>query len=443
MAFYDANSAIQPVNALQAFMGGAQAGQAMQDLRRKRAQEAQDEEIRNGLMQFYRQAQPERRMVDASAPNPIESLMSAQRPSLEPMTNSPMAVPRVGNAAYQAMTAPQLQTPTLTERVIPAQAGGFDAQGAADYLASRGEFEQAGALGKLSGIGAEGPSAFASILWKDGQPYQLTNTPGVLAPLGAGFDAPTQVINLDDRAIVAPKQGGGAPIATYKKGVSAESQYVQGSQDRRQERGAQLEVQVTGDKKRIEAAVDREGNVTEQLRDAENAIADLNTLDGALSGLPSPAELKIEAVKGFVGRADPKIQEALGTAKFVSGRMLKYVERLPGAATDKDREVFMASAGVLTNEELPVAQRIAAARAAKGAYQRLVNKYGNKPEQPSQPAAVKPTSGGQPSGVGKAALWLKTRNIKTQDDARKAVQELTRQGWTRPQIEQALDQAGL
>lgn len=416
MAIYDMASAIQPVNIVGNYQQGVTFGNALTEMRRKREQEVKAEEVRNGLAQFYRLGRPEQ-VTDLG--------ISFQQGGASPM----------GGAMPEQVS----MRPTVT----PATPDVADHQGAMNYLLRNGQIEQAGALGKLSGIGSEGPSAFASILWKDGQPYQLTNTPGVLAPLGAGFDAPTQVINLDDRAIVAPKQGGGAPIATYKKGVSAESQYVQGSQDRRQERGAQLEVQVTGDKKRIEAAVDREGNVAEQLRDADSAIADLNTLDGALSGLPSPAELKIEALKGFVGRADPKIQESLGVAKFVSGRMLKYVEKLPGAATDKDREVFMASAGVLTNEELPVAQRIAAARAAKDAYQRLVNKYGNKPEQPSQPAAVKPTSGGQPAGVGKAALWLKSRNIKTQDDARKAVQELTRQGWTRPQIEQALDQAGL
>lgn len=106
MAFYDANSAIQPVNALQAFMGGAQAGQAMQDLRRKRAQEAQDEEIRNGLMQFYRQATPATNVVGV---NSLDALRDGK----------------------------------------PAQPGGLDYQGATDYLNSRGRFEDAGALAKL------------------------------------------------------------------------------------------------------------------------------------------------------------------------------------------------------------------------------------------------------------------------------------------------------
>lgn len=319
----------------------------------------------------------------------------------------------------------------------PAQPASFDAAGAMQFLASRGD---KGALESL--VTLQNPkraNAFGSIIWKNGQPYQLTDTPGVLAPLGEGFDAPTQTINLDDRVVVAPKNGGGGPIATYNKGISAEAAYSQNQQNQRLERGAELDVEVAAGKRRAEAAADREKDVAEQLRGADEAIADLTTLEGALSRLPSPAALKIEAAKGFFGRGDPGVQEALGQASVISGRMLKYVERLPGAATDKDREVFMASAGVLTNEDLPVERRAAAARAAKEAYGRLIKKYGQgnsgQPAQPSQ----QPTQ----QGIGKAALWLKSRNIKTQDDARKAVQELTRRGWTRQQIEQALDQAGL
>lgn len=113
-----------------------------------------------------------------------------------------------------------------------------------------------------------------------------------------------------------------------------------------------------------------------KIEKAQDALAELNALTGALGKLSSPIFTKYQNVAGFFGGGDPEYQTALGEVERASGRMLAYVERLPGAATDGDRDIFMASAGVLRNANLPIAQRIAAAEAAKESFRRLVNRYG-------------------------------------------------------------------
>lgn len=129
---------------------------------------------------------------------------------------------------------------------------------------------------------------------------------------------------------------------------------------------------------------------------ASEAIAELDSLTGALGKLSSPAYTKYQNVAGFFGGGDADYQAALGEVDRASGRMLAYVERLPGAATDADRDIFMASAGVLRNPNLSIAQRIAAADAAKASFQRLVQKYGNGAPviAPRPAAAPKAAAGG-------------------------------------------------
>ena len=134
---------------------------------------------------------------------------------------------------------------------------------------------------------------------------------------------------------------------------------------------------------------------------ASDALAELDSLTGALGKLSSPLYTKYQNVAGFVGAGDEDYQRALGEVDRASGRMLAYVERLPGAATDGDRDIFMASAGVLRNPNLPIPQRIAAAEAAKASFRRLVEKYGRGAApytpvptvpRPTRPAAPQPAS---------------------------------------------------
>lgn len=104
--FYDIAANAQQIDPMGAYAQGLQVRNALSELKRQQAQDAKDEEIRNGLMQFYRPA--------VGATNGVE-------------VNSPEAL-RVGQ---------------------PGQAAGYDYQGAADYLAGHARFEQGEALAKL------------------------------------------------------------------------------------------------------------------------------------------------------------------------------------------------------------------------------------------------------------------------------------------------------
>lgn len=369
MAIYDMASAIRQPDASN-FGQGLTMGQQI-------AQNRRQNQARNALARLQQgdaSALPELMQVDPEAGMKWQDMQWEEetRKGLQgffkPATG---ATNVVGVNSLSALANPQ-----------PAQPASFDAAGATNYLASRGDANALDALMKMQAGGNE-PEAFGSVIWKGSQPFQLTKS-GKLISLGDGFDVPTRTVDTGGQIVVMPTKGEPVAMARLNKGIDPTTAYSQTKQDQRLERGAELDVEVAAAKKRAEAAVDREKDVAEQLRGADEAIADLTTLEGALSRLPSPAALKIESAKGFFGRGDPAVQEALGQASVISGRMLKYVERLPGAATDKDRETFMASAGVLSNDSLPVQQRIAAARTAKEAYQRLLNKYGKPADQGGQ-----------------------------------------------------------
>ena len=208
----------------------------------------------------------------------------------------------------------------------------------------------------------------------------------------------TTVVNAgNERILVGGKTGreqGRVPVQVDPTAV-----YTQGAQAQRQERGAQLDVMTEAQKEAIrlqnvgqmaeqkakgEAKAERDIEVAAKVRSAEDAISELVPLKQALAKLPSPAALKIEGAKAFFGMENPKIQAALGDVQRISGRMLEYVNRLPGAATDKDREVFMASAGVLNDPNTPASRKIAAADSAIQSYRRLIQKYGKGQAQPQR-----------------------------------------------------------
>lgn len=434
MAIYDMGSAIRQPDAGNFEQGLLVGQQFAQNRRQNQARSALAR-----LAQGDQSALPELMQADPDAGMKWQDMQRAEetRTGLQGFFKPAQAdlVMPSGNPVNNALSM-LAGGPSMAPQIKQTQPASFDAMGATNFLASRGDTNALKTLMEMQNPSSN-DNAFGTVLYRNGEAFQLTKTPGKLISLGSGFDAPTRVIDTGSQIVVAPTRGSHEPVAVLPKDVDPSSVYSNNKQDQRLERSAELDVQTAAEKKRIEAQVGREQEVAEQVRGADAAIADLTTLENALVDLPSPAALRLESAKAFVGRADPKIQQAIGTAKVISGRMLKYVERLPGAATDKDREVFMASAGVLSNDDLPVDQRIAAARAAKEAYQRLLNKYGNQQNPGGQPGTTKP------AGTSKAAAWLKSRNIRTQDDARKAVQELTRKGWSRAQIEQALDEAGL
>lgn len=147
MAIYDMAGAIQQPNIVGAYQQGLQFRNALADLAAKRAEEQRQIEIRNGLAQFYKAAQPEQRTMQPQGMSLLDmASIGAAGPGSVP--NSPMMADRMPNAQWRAMANPS-PIPAVAERVTPAVPGGFDYQGAADYLARNGEFQQAGALAKL------------------------------------------------------------------------------------------------------------------------------------------------------------------------------------------------------------------------------------------------------------------------------------------------------
>lgn len=120
---------------------------------------------------------------------------------------------------------------------------------------------------------------------------------------------------------------------------------------------------------------------------ANDALYELGKIEAALPNLPAtPVGMSWENFKAQYTGGDPKVQAAVGAIEQASGRMLKYVERLPGAATDADRQVFMASAGVINDPKATVQRKVAAIQAAKESYQRLIERYGDNGAQPAKPA---------------------------------------------------------
>lgn len=152
MAIYDAASAIQQPNIVGAYQQGLIFRNALADLAAKRAEEQRQIEIRNGLAQFYRQAQPERR---EQVPQGMSLLDMASMGAAGPgqLANSPMPsglspLGRLPNDGFGRVQSAGM-IPTTQERTIPATPASFDFEGAQNWLASRGEIEQSGALAQL------------------------------------------------------------------------------------------------------------------------------------------------------------------------------------------------------------------------------------------------------------------------------------------------------
>ena len=170
MAIYDIAGAIQQPNIVGAYQQGVTFRNALADLAAKRAEEQRQTEIRNGLMQFYKQAQPEQSTVQG----PDLMAMAQQGANMGPMAglgvmrDAGKYMPRADYVGPQSTVMPQKQV------TAPAQPASMDYQGAADYLASKGEFEQSGALAKLR-----------SYMTPDGVEYGLNPQTGINPDTGA------------------------------------------------------------------------------------------------------------------------------------------------------------------------------------------------------------------------------------------------------------------
>lgn len=148
------------------------------------------------------------------------------------------------------------------------------------------------------------------------------------------------------------------------------------------------QIEASKERAKAEAAVDVERDVESQ--GAESAIDMMANIKRNLSRLPSPLALKAEGVKAFIGLPDEDIQDALGRISTDYGAMIEYVKKLPGAATDREFPVFMASAGIVVDENLPKERRIAAADQAMRNFEAIIRRQeqrNTKSQVPQQPGA--------------------------------------------------------
>ncbi|MBK7052163.1 MAG: hypothetical protein IPH54_16595 [Rhodoferax sp.] len=349
----------QQANALQQRLAELKASREAETLdRRQRAGKSAYEQL-----QGIRQGQPA-----VMEPEPMLPGQVLNQPAFGAMREKTPAIPGREPSAeeYQRSAADALF-----------REGDYD--GAFDVLK---QMRTAGQYGNslATGIDNEGNLVFV----QPGGPSGARVVQGVRPPEGM------TVVNAgNERILIGGKTGREQSRVPVQ--VDPTAIYTQGAQAQRQERGAQLDVLTEAQKEAIrlqnvgqmaeqkakgEAKAERDIDVAAKVRSAEDAISELVPLKQALAKLPSPAALRIEGAKAFFGMENPRIQAALGDVQRISGRMLEYVNRLPGAATDKDREVFMASAGVLNDPNTPASRKIAAADSAIQSYQRLIQKYG-------------------------------------------------------------------
>ncbi len=321
-----------------------------------------------------------RQRAGKSAYEQLQGIRQGQPAEMEP---EPMLQgPVLNQPAFGAMRE---KTPAIPGREPSAEEY---QRSAADALFREGDYDGAfEALKQMRTAGQYGNSLATGI---DNEGNLVFVQPG--GPSGARVVQgirPTEgmtVVNAgNERILIGGKTGreqGRVPVQVDPTAI-----YTQGAQAQRQERGAQLDVlteaqkeatrlQNVGPMAEKKAKAERDIEVAAKVRSAEDAISELVPLKQALAKLPSPAALRVEGAKGFFGMENPRIQAALGDVQRISGRMLEYVNRLPGAATDADREIFMASAGVLGDPNTPASRKIAAADSAIQSYQRLIQKYG-------------------------------------------------------------------
>lgn len=280
MAIYDVASALQPVNIVGNYQQGLTYGNALADLRRKREQEVKAEEIRNGLAQFYRMGQPAQTVTDAQGPDLMA--MAQQGAGM----NAPLG--GIGMMRDLAQYAPRSQAvgqaplPSVSQRQIPATPSSFDYQGAADYLAGQGQFEQAGALGQLRGM-----------MTPDGIDYGLnpqlginpqTNNPEFFVTNKQGqprFLGITEKPRLDVKGgwIMGPDGQPDRPLPT----TPAEQSRLQAEQERLR-LAREADARAAQAAARAEAEAAKPKAVTEGERNAAGFLSRMEAAEGLLEG---------------------------------------------------------------------------------------------------------------------------------------------------------------
>jgi hypothetical protein len=157
--FYDIAGSMQQADPVGAYQRGLMWRQQMQELARVRKQHDYDEQTRQGLMQFWKQAQPERTEYVPKA-NPLAALASQPPQSgadeLLARTGSVGLglIPSTAAAKPADLSGQSTAGPMLERRTTPGTAANFDYKSAADYLAGRGAFDQMEGIAKLQAMSA-------------------------------------------------------------------------------------------------------------------------------------------------------------------------------------------------------------------------------------------------------------------------------------------------
>lgn len=383
---YDINAALRPLDALGAISSGQQAAQGFQTLRNN-AQTMRSRAAMARALQGDRNA-----MADVQDPEMLAKLQEHFRQQ---------DIREGIKGFYNTLDQDRIGVNNLAT-LASAKPKGFDLAGATQYALSQGAFEEAKPMIELAKL-SKANDKYGNTLMPA---YDKATGELVFIQPGGESGArpisgymPTeslmQIGQGDRQVLVGSKTGKEA--GSYDVRVDPTTLYSQEQQAVRQERGAVLDVVTEAEKERIRlqnaaeferrkalgaGEASREEKITESVVNAENALATLAPLRSAISKLKSPAGMRIEETKAWFGAGNPEIQRAMGTIQQISGAMLKYVDRLPGAATDADREVFMASAGVLNNPNASPQRKMAAADAAIASYERLVKKYGGSRKSP-------------------------------------------------------------
>lgn len=431
---YDINAALSPFDALGAISSGQQAMQGFQTLRNN-AQTMRSRAAMARALQGDRSA-----MADVQDPEMLAKLQEHFRQQ---------DIREGIKGFYNTLDQDRIGVNNLAT-LASAKPKGFDLAGATQYALSQGAFEEAKPMMELAKL-SKANDKYGNTLMPA---YDKTTGEFVFIQPGGesgarpitGYTPAEPLIQVDQgtqRVLVGGKTG--HEKVSYQVGVDPTTVYSQGQQAVRQERGAVLDVGVEAEKERIrlqnaaelerrkaqgQNLAAREEKVQERLTNAQEALATILPLRDALSKLRGPAGMRAEQAKAWLGFGNPEIQGALGQIQQISGSMLKYVERLPGAATDADREIFMASAGILNDPSSTPQRKIGAANAAIASYERLIRKHGGA----KQGAGFQQRTARNPA---KAANWLKSRNIKNQSQFNDAVVELKKMGWSDDEIRAA------
>lgn len=112
---------------------------------------------------------------------------------------------------------------------------------------------------------------------------------------------------------------------------------------------------------------------------APTALNLMDDMDKALQAQPESAFGRgVQSGLGFFGYGDAGKQAGMSVADTAGAQLMAYAEKLPGPASDADRQDFKASVGILASSVATRDQKRAALAQARKSFERLVQKYGSQ-----------------------------------------------------------------